>query len=126
MRKDLLSWQIKDYSLFHQSNINLAVHIATFPLFWIGILAIPAALLFRDASYLRLAPLALVAFAAQGAGHKFLEGRPPHPFLSPVDLVSRFFAEQFVTFPRWFFVVRHNAAEAAAASSHGTNVAKAT
>jgi hypothetical protein len=39
------------------------------------------------------------AVAAQGAGHR--RETPPAPFRGPTDFVARFFAEQWVTFPRY-------------------------
>jgi hypothetical protein len=40
------------------------------------------------------------AMAAQGRGHK-LETTAPVPFRGPLDVVSRIFVEQWVTFPRF-------------------------
>jgi len=42
----------------------------------------------------------VVALVAQGRGHRF-EPETPTPFDGPVDFVSRLFAEQWVTFPRF-------------------------
>ena len=48
--------------------------------------------------------LALVGMVAavviQGRGHR-REHETPTPFAGPIDFVSRFFAEQWVTFPRF-------------------------
>jgi hypothetical protein len=40
------------------------------------------------------------AVALQGRGHR-LEGVAPIPFRGPIDVVSRIFVEQWVTFPRY-------------------------
>lgn len=41
-----------------------------------------------------------VAVALQGRGHR-LEPVPPEPFSGPLNVVSRLFFEQWVTFPRF-------------------------
>ena len=96
----LLAWQWSIYPQGHRNGLNLALHIATAPLFLLGTVALLAAPL--TAWQLAPAGLAgmLIAFAAQGRGHKG-EVSPPRPFRGAFDLVARFFAEQWVTFPRY-------------------------
>ena len=89
----LLRWQWSLYPEAHRDRRNLALHALTAPLFLAGTL-----LLFVK-PWIGL-PLMLVALVAQGRGHK-LEKTAPAPFEGPLDVPKRFFAEQFVTFPRY-------------------------
>jgi hypothetical protein len=96
----LLAWQWSIYPAGHRDGLNLALHVLTAPLFLLGTLAVLAAPL----ATWQLAPAGLVgmlvAFAAQGSGHK-REALPPRPFRGPFDLIARFFVEQWITFPRY-------------------------
>ncbi|HVE85368.1 MAG TPA: terminase [Myxococcales bacterium] len=100
MRKDLMAWQWGLYPENHTDRANLLIHILTTPLFIGGTLAV----LTSPVSGLRSAVSGLVAMvvplALQGRGHK-REPVVPVPFLGPLDFVSRFFCEQFITFPRY-------------------------
>jgi len=81
IRPDLVNWQYNTYPANHRARTNLVIHIFAVPLCWVG--------------------LALIAsFVLQGIGHR-KERTAPVPFLGPIDFVSRFFVEQFVTFPRF-------------------------
>ena len=98
---ELLCWQWEGYSRYHQSRINLVLHIFFVPVFLLGNLAVFAALIERSW------PLALfgltatvVSIALQGRGHR-QEIVPPEPFTSPLNAVSRIFLEQWITFPRF-------------------------
>jgi hypothetical protein len=101
MREHLLAWQWSDYSAKHQSRANLLLHIVAVPVFELGTLLV----LYGIA---RRAPLAVligavgaaVSIAVQGRGHR-LESETPTAFDGPVDFVSRLFAEQWITFPRF-------------------------
>ncbi len=101
MRKDLLAWQWGLYAAGHRDRLSLLLHVATAPLFWIGTVLIVSAILRGQAGAL-LSGLALwlAALLAQGRGHA-REREPPVPFGGPIDFASRFFVEQFVTFPRF-------------------------
>ncbi len=96
----LLAWQWSIYPQGHRHRLNLALHLTTAPLFLLGTVAVLVAPL----TAWQLAPVGLggilVAFAAQGRGHKE-EASPPRPFRGPLDLLARFFVEQWVTFPRY-------------------------
>lgn len=89
------------YGAVHHDRRNLAIHLATQPLFaagFAGMLIGP----FVGAYWLLAAgPFAmLLAIAAQGGGHRF-ELRAPEPFRSARDVVVRLLTEQLVTFPRF-------------------------
>jgi len=58
------------------------------------------ALLTRAAAGVGGAAAMIAVMAAQGRGHK-LETTAPSPFLGPADVLKRFFAEQWITFPRY-------------------------
>jgi hypothetical protein len=101
MRPSLLRWQREGYPQFHQSRLNLWLHPPAVLTFVASSVAVVFAV-FTGRWLLALAALAgvIVGFALQAVGHK-REATPPIPFDGPVDLVSRIFVEQFVTFP-WF------------------------
>lgn len=103
MRKQLVSWQWQAYPTFHVTRTNLAIHIVTTPLFIAG-LALAITGPFLGPWWLSLAGLGgmLVTLVAQGRGHK-MEPEPPIAFTGPDDVVSRFFVEQLVNFPRFVF-----------------------
>ena len=99
----LLSWQFKNYPNAHQTRANLLAHVFTTPLFVAALVTAPVAAWLGQwvvfSASVAVVPLTLVL---QGRGHA---GEPiaPAPFLSPLDFVARFVAEQFVTFPRFVF-----------------------
>jgi hypothetical protein len=102
MRERLLAWQWSLYPDGHRDRRNLAIHITTVPLFMVGTLTVVSAP--WTSVWALLAGLAMMAFAvgAQGRGHR-LESVEPVPFAGPIDVVSRLFLEQWVTFPRYVF-----------------------
>lgn len=97
----LLAWQWSIYSYGHQERRNLAVHALTAPLFILGTCALPLAALLR-VPWLAGCGLGvmLATLVLQGRTHK-REKTPPEPFRGPLDVLARFFAEQWVTFPRY-------------------------
>ncbi|MFZ5482044.1 MAG: Mpo1-like protein [Myxococcota bacterium] len=107
MRPNLLAWQWGDYAEKHASPANVAIHLVAVPLAWVGL----AGVLAGPFAGWRIAATGAVAFglalAAQGRGHR-MEGSAPAPFRGPADFVTRFLAEQLVTFPR--FVISGGAA----------------
>jgi hypothetical protein len=98
--RGLLAWQLASYDAAHHNRRNLALHIATVPVFITGTLLVLAA----PAVSLWLLPIGLTAmFAAitvQGKGHA-REVQAPAPFAGPRDVIARIFAEQWITFPRF-------------------------
>jgi len=100
MRQHLLRWQWELYPDGHKRRLTLVVHLLTAPLFVAGTLMLASAPL--AGWYLAVAGPAfmLATLLVQGWAHK-QEDAKPVPFLGPVDFVTRFFAEQFVTFPRF-------------------------
>jgi len=98
---ELLRWQWDLYTPGHRHRVNLLIHIVAVPVFQVStLLAIFGILAFSfEALLVGLAGMGLSA-AAQGRGHK-LESVPPVPFEGPRNFLSRFFAEQWITFPRF-------------------------
>ena len=96
----LLAWQWTNYPAGHRDRRNLLVHALTAPLFQVGTVAL-AMSPFIGA---RLAVLGLGAMAGtvvlQLRTHR-LERKAPAPFRGPGDVVARFLAEQWFTFPRY-------------------------
>ena len=103
MRAHLLRWQREGYPDFHQNRTNLLLHIVSVPLFISATLSVAFNLatmqwIAAAGSFVTM----IVAFALQAIGHK-REKNPAIPFEGVGDVVTRIFAEQFVTFPRFFF-----------------------
>jgi hypothetical protein len=98
---ELASWQARGYGQYHQTRRNLLVHIVAVPLFLVGNALVLGAILVQ-AWGLALGSLALslLAFAAQGLGHKG-EPIPSVPFTGAGNAVARIVVEQWVTFPRF-------------------------
>jgi len=69
------------------------------PLFFAGVLLAIATPWLGPVALAGVALLPL-AMALQGRGHR-LESAPPAPFEGRLDVISRIFAEQLFTFPRF-------------------------
>jgi hypothetical protein len=100
MREHLLAWQWQNYPTAHADRRNLAIHMATAPLFHCGTVLALAALFVSPALVLAGLGAMAVAVALQGRGHK-VERAAPLPFASPLDFAARLFVEQWITFPRF-------------------------
>ncbi|HEV3175051.1 MAG TPA: Mpo1-like protein [Stellaceae bacterium] len=101
IRENLLAWQWSDYAAKHQARANLLIHIVAVPLFAAGLVCLVLGIVRAD--WLPAVPGLvgiLVGLAAQGVGHG-KEPQRPVPFQGPADFITRFLAEQFVTFPRF-------------------------
>ncbi len=100
MRPDLLAWQWANYLKNHRDRQNLMVHALTVPIFHAGTLAIVMSTF--TSWTLAIVGISFCGFAmsAQGRGHG-RESEKPIPFEGPLDVVTRIFAEQWVTFPRY-------------------------
>jgi Protein of unknown function (DUF962) len=97
----LLRWQWEGYPRYHQSRVNLLIHIVTVPLFLLGTVTLVVAVVQFSLVLLAVAIGCIVAAVAlQGSGHR-LEPVSPEPFSGPLNFVSRLFLEQWVTFPRF-------------------------
>ena len=106
-RKRLLEWQWSDYAAKHQNRLNLLLHIVAVPLFQVGTVILAYAVIRISGAAASLGVVCLVAaLLAQGRGHK-LERETPAPFDGAADFVSRFVAEQWVTFPRFVLSGRY-------------------
>jgi hypothetical protein len=100
---ELLRWQWSGYPRYHQSRANLLIHIVGVPLFLLGTIGLIVAVVQLSLAVLAIAVGGIVvAVALQGRGHR-LEPIPPEPFSGPLNLISRLFFEQWVTFPRFVF-----------------------
>jgi phage terminase small subunit len=101
IRQGLLDWQWRDYSDKHRSRTNLLLHIVAVPLFQIGCVVFVGALIARSGMGAGGGMLGMAAaLMIQGRGHR-REREAPVPFDGAADFVSRFVAEQWVTFPRF-------------------------
>ena len=97
----LLRQQWEGYPRFHQSRVNLLIHIVAVPLFLLGALIFVAALAQGSLLSLSVAVASIVlALALQGRGHRS-EPIPPRPFSGVGNFITRLLLEQWVTFPRF-------------------------
>lgn len=96
----LLAWQWSNYPAGHRDRRNLLMHALTVPVFQVGTVAVLLSP-FVD-GWLAPAGLGamLAAVALQGRTHR-LEQKAPIPFRGPGDVVARFLAEEWLTFPRY-------------------------
>ena len=99
MRKDLLGWQWKLYPENHTRRMTLVIHVVSAPLFIVGVMMLAGVVVMLELALVGLAFM-VSAVAAQGWAHK-MEPNRPIPFDGPFDFVSRFIAEQLITFPRF-------------------------
>ena len=98
---ELLRWQWAGYPRYHQSRVNLLLHIIVVPVFLLGNIGLVTAI--ARASWVMGVggAIAMVAsMALQGFGHR-REPVPPEPFTSGLNALSRILCEQWVTFPRF-------------------------
>jgi hypothetical protein len=101
IRARLLEWQWSDYAAKHRNRLNLLLHIVSVALFQIGTLILLCAVTMVSGAAAIIGVICMGgALAAQGRGHR-LERETPAPFDGAADFVSRFVAEQWVTFPRF-------------------------
>jgi hypothetical protein len=101
MRQRLLAWQWSDYTAKHRDRGNLLLHAFSVPLFLVSTLMLVTAIVTREgvAAVFALAGMG-VSILLQGRGHA-REREAPTPFDGAGDFASRFFVEQWVTFPRF-------------------------
>jgi len=97
----LIQWQWRTYGRNHRDRANLLLHLIAVPMFIAGGLATVRNVAFGAwwAAAISFGVM-LVAFVLQAIGHK-RETESPVPFDGPFDFLSRIFAEQFITFPRF-------------------------
>ncbi len=100
--KRFLTWQLESYPKNHTTRANLIVHIITVPMFHLGLLSILVAPISLNAGAVISGFVGMaLAVAIQGITHK-REPVQPYPFRGPLDVLARIFAEQLITFPRFF------------------------
>jgi hypothetical protein len=99
--RELLTWQMQGYALYHASRANLALHMVVVPVFWLGTSAFVWGLL-AVSLWWTVAGAGLMAFsmALQGRGHA-LENVATMPFTGWKNALTRIFLEQWITFPHF-------------------------
>ena len=99
--RELITWQANGYERFHATRTNLSIHMAMVPLFWIGNVAVVAALWHWSVwGVIGGSAAMVVSIAVQGKGHA-MEPVPSVPFSGWQNIVARIFLEQWLTFPRF-------------------------
>ena len=116
----LLLWQWSRYPAGHRDRRNLMVHAVTAPVFQVGTIGVAMAPFVSG--WLALVGLAAMGgvMMMQGRTHR-LERSPPAPFRGPGDVLARFFAEQWITFPRYVATGAFGEAWRAAETRPGQN-----
>src|SRR6266850_7132768 len=101
MRDRLLAWQWSDYTSKHRDRGNLLLHAVAVPLFLLSTVLLVTTIVTREgvAAVFAVAGMG-VSVLLQGRGHGH-EREAPTPFEDAGDFASRFFVEQWVTFPRF-------------------------
>ncbi len=99
MRDQLVEWQWAHYPEGHTTRLNLIVHAITVPMFQGGFLILAATPILGWIGLFGLAAM-VTAIIGQSRGHG-VEPSKPIPFEGPLDVVSRLFIEQWITFPRF-------------------------
>ena len=96
-----LTDQFGDYPRVHGNRTNLMIHAVAVPLFDLAVVGTLASVAARSwVGAVTGVAVAAIAFGAEGRGHG-LERERPIPFSGPVNALTRIFAEQFITFPRF-------------------------
>ena len=98
--RSFLAWQWAHYGEGHRDRLNLAIHAATVPIFWLGTCALALAPMARVVGATAGVLGLILPVVAQGRGHRG-EATAPSPFRGPGDFLARIFAEQWITFPRF-------------------------
>jgi hypothetical protein len=97
---NLIAWQWKGYPDFHADKRNLALHLASNPLFLVGTFSIITCPFTRWHCAVGGLLLMVLCMVIQGRGHR-LERNAPIPFAGPLDVAGRIFFEQVFNFPRF-------------------------
>ncbi|HEV8444231.1 MAG TPA: terminase [Steroidobacteraceae bacterium] len=99
--RGLLAWQWEGYARYHQSRVNLLLHVLLVPLFLAGNIAVVTGLVRLDwiEAVFGMGCMA-VSMVLQGRGHRG-EPVPPVPFGGTGNALGRIFLEQWITFPRF-------------------------
>ena len=99
--RSLLSHQWAGYAQTHHSRSNLVIHIVAVPIFLVANVLAVVALIRGDWTAAAAAMLTMAgSLFVQGRGHR-REPKAPERFTGPLNAVTRIFAEQWVTFPRF-------------------------
>ncbi|GLX79213.1 hypothetical protein tinsulaeT_25530 [Thalassotalea insulae] len=112
--KEIASWQWNGYAKFHQSRINLLIHIVAVPIFIFAVIIFLLALVKWDLLSLVIAAMLIgLSIGVQGIGHN-KEQLPVEPFTGAKNAVTRIILEQLYTFPKfvltggWYAAYRNN------------------
>ncbi|WP_045859105.1 hypothetical protein [Teredinibacter purpureus] len=110
---DILEWQWNGYSKYHNSHINLWVHIFTVPVFILGTFTLLISVFnFNVFSLFFSVIIMTTSIGIQGFGHS-KEKLPAESFTGAKDALIRIFLEQLYTFPKfvisgkWYLALRN-------------------
>ena len=97
----IIKCQWDGYTKYHQSAINLWIHIVFVPVFILGFLSFIATLIDLHIVGIAISILLMVtAIGIQGFGHN-KEAIPAEPFTGPQNAIVRIILEQLYTFPKF-------------------------
>jgi len=98
---EIIEWQWQGYTKYHQSRVNLWLHIFAVPVFIVGTFSLFASLIYLK-PFLVIGSVAMMAvsMAVQGFGHN-KEEFPAVPFSGAKNALTRILLEQLYTFPKF-------------------------
>lgn len=98
---EILQWQWDGYTKYHQSRLNLWLHMIFVPVFIFGFMTFFYGLATVDLAMCLYAVLCMaISFGIQGFGHS-KEPSPAIPFSSLKNALIRIIFEQIYTFPKF-------------------------
>ena len=99
--RELLEWQYRTYPRYHRSRLNLLLHIVMVPLFVAGTVGAIFGIIVLSGSWFIVSSLTMVGtIIIEGLGH-LTEPEKPAPFKNLIELFTRIFVEQWITFPKF-------------------------
>lgn len=101
--KELIQWQYSSFAKFHQSKLNLWIHIVAVPIFVSCFCLLILGIFTFNLNIVFISMAGMVgSIVIQGVGHK-KEQLPPEAFTGPINVIVRIFLEQTYTFPKFVF-----------------------
>jgi hypothetical protein len=110
---EIIKWQWNGYNKYHQTPINLWIHIFSVPVFIVATFSLISSLISVNIFALIYSIILMFAsIGVQGFGHN-KEASPAEPFTDVKNVLLRIFLEQLYTFPKfvisgkWYSALRN-------------------